>query len=74
MKKTLIVGAHVLITLAFGAYCFFLGSVTQTTTYESDLALCKAACEPNGGCDRMRTSFYCTCENGATFDDSDLRP
>jgi len=74
MKKVLLVGLYVLGTLAVGAYGFILGSATRTTTYESDMSLCKTACEPNGGTDRMWTDSHCICENGASFTGKDLRP
>jgi len=55
------------------AYGALLGSVTQTTTHKNDLQLCSNACESNEGMQKIRTSLYCTCENGASFTEDDLR-
>ena len=74
MKNSVLTGLWILSLIAVGAYCFWIGNITQTVTYESDLALCETACESNDGTDRMWTDFYCICGNGATFTDDDLRP
>lgn len=55
------------------AYGYSVGNITQTITYESDLASCTNICESNGGIERIRTSVFCTCENGALFSNGDVR-
>lgn len=73
MKKMVLIllyAAGIVLAVAYG---LILGNSTQLTTYESDLAGCTNICEPNGGLDRIWTEVYCTCENGALFNDNDVR-
>jgi hypothetical protein len=73
-KKAILVGLYVLGLVVVGAYCFHLGSVTQTTTYHADQVLCVKACKPNDNVSRLWTDFHCVCGNGASFNADDLRP
>ncbi len=73
MKKMGFVGLSIVIVCTALWYGYMMGSTQRFTSYIEDQRSCINICEPNGGLERIRTSVYCGCANGALFTEDDIR-